>query len=390
MKICLVSQEYPPETGGGGIGTQTYLKTQGLSALGHEVHVVSASWDREARTYRDGRAIIHRIPEPELGVAGYEASTYWLAYSNAVAVKLHALTQDTAFDIIQFPEYGGEGFIYQTDTFRNRSARYVVQLHTPLAMFVELAGWPEPGDPLREIGCFMEQAAIHHADRLLASSHKTAAFCAERYGCPRDEIEVIHSGLDTSRFFPRPQPEDPHHPRILFVGNLVGNKGIVQLVETVVELKARYPRICLRAVGRGDLLQDLQKEIAAGGAETNFEFSGYVPHQELPGHYAWCDFFVALGLLEGSANVYLEAMGCARPVVACDAGGTPEIVLDQETGLLVPPHDRNALTAAIVTLTEDVSLRERLGKNGEKWIQERFSLEKYSRRVERLYKELLS
>src|SRR5205809_691275 len=111
MRICLVSQEYPPETGGGGIGTQTYLKAQGLAARGHDVHVISASWDREARTYRDRGVLIHRIPEPALGVPGYEESTYWLAYSTAVAQKLHAIAQDISFDIIQFPEYGGEGFI---------------------------------------------------------------------------------------------------------------------------------------------------------------------------------------------------------------------------------------------------------------------------------------
>src|SRR5688572_11121024 len=122
MRICLVSQEYPPETGGGGIGTQTYLKAHGLSARGHEVYVVSASVDRKARTYRDKNVIIHRIPEPELNLPGYEQSTYWLAYSTSVAEKLHALSQDTSFDIIQFPEYCGEGFVYQTDTFRYRKA----------------------------------------------------------------------------------------------------------------------------------------------------------------------------------------------------------------------------------------------------------------------------
>ena len=72
VKICLVSQEYPPETGGGGIGTQTYLKAQGLSARGHEVHVVSASPNRHARSYIDGRANVHRIPYPESRIPGYE------------------------------------------------------------------------------------------------------------------------------------------------------------------------------------------------------------------------------------------------------------------------------------------------------------------------------
>src|SRR4051794_20879527 len=156
LTICLVSQEYPPQTGGGGIGTQTYLRARGLSARGHTVHVVSTSWDRADRTYADEGATIHRIGEVELEVPGYEQSTYWLAYSQAVAAKLTQLEQSVQFDIIQFAEYGGEGFIYQTDTFAYRKAKYVVQMHGPLAMFAEHWGWPEVGSVMHRVGCFME------------------------------------------------------------------------------------------------------------------------------------------------------------------------------------------------------------------------------------------
>ena len=393
MKICLVSQEYPPETGGGGIGTQTYLKARGLSALGHEVHVVSASWDQEARTYSDGGAIIHRIPEPELGVPGYEASTYWMAYSTAVAQKLHALSHDIAFDIVQFPEYGGEGFIYQTDTFRYRTACYVVQLHGPLAMFAEHMGWPDRDSTLHQIGCFMERTTIHHADRILASSHNTAAFCARLYGYPLAEIKVIHSGIDTAKFLPRPQPRDERYPKILFVGNLAGSKGTGLLVKAALRLKLRYPKICVRAIGKGnqDFLMKLERLVVAAGAETNFEFKGYVPYGELADHYAWCDFFAGPSTYEpGPGNVYLEAMACGKPVIACNTGGAPEVVRDRETGLLVPPGDTGPLEKAIVTLTEDVSLRQRLGENSRAWVEENVSIEKYIGKVEHLYEELVS
>ncbi len=393
MKICLISQEYPPETGGGGIGTQTYLKAQGLSALGHEVHVVSASWDKEARTYSDGGAIIHRIPEPELGVPGYEESTYWLAYSASVAEKLHALSKDIAFDIVQFPEYGGEGFVFQTDTFRYRKMRYVVQLHGPLGMFAEYMGWPDRDSTLYQIGCFMERTAIYHADRVLASSHNTATFCARRYGYPLAQIRVIHSGIDTTKFAPQPQPQGECHPRILFVGNLAGNKGLGDLVKAVIKLRAQYPKICLRVIGKGghDFLTSLKKLILASKAKANFEFKGYVPHNKLPDHFAWCDFFAGPSTYEpGPGNVYLESMACGKPVIACNSGGAPEVVRDRETGLLVPPGDTDSLENAIASLTDDVSLRERLGGNGRAWVERSFSVERYIGKVERIYKELIS
>jgi glycosyltransferase involved in cell wall biosynthesis len=393
MRICLVSQEYPPETGGGGIGTQTYLKAKGLSARGHEVYVVSASCDNKARTYRDKNVIVHRIPEPELKVQGYEQSTYWLAYSSSVAEKLHALSEDTSFNIIQFPEYCGEGFVYQTDTFGYREARYVVQLHGPLAMFAEYMGWPDCGSTPHQIGCFMERTVIHHSDRVLASSHNTAAFCAKQYDYPLDEISVIHSGIDTETFFPWRQPQDERYPRILFIGNFVESKGIGLLVRAVLRLRARYPTICLRAVGRGgssNFLASLNELIAAASAQSNFEFMGYVPYDALPEHYAWCDFFAGPSTYEpGPGNVYLEAMACAKPVIACNSGGAPEVVLNQQTGLLVPPRDITALENAIIILAEDASLRNQLGKNGREWIEEGFSIEKYINKVERLYKELI-
>jgi glycosyltransferase involved in cell wall biosynthesis len=393
VRVCLVSLEYPPETGGGGIGTQTYLKAHGLSARGHEVHVVSISWDGEARTYRDGDAVIHRIPQTYLNVPWYELSTYWLAHSAAVAEKLHALSKQIAFDIIQFPEYSGEGFIYQTDTFRYRTARYVVQLHGPLAMFAEHMGWPERGSTLHRIGCFMEQTVIQHADRLLASSRATAALCAERYGCSLDEIEVIHSGINTAMFRPQPPPDDVWYPKVLFVGNLGDNKGIESLVNAVIALRATYPRICLRVVGKGgqDFVTCLRQRIAADRAQANVEILGYVPYGKLPEQYAWCDFFAGPSVYEpGPGNVYLEAMACEKPVIACNSGGAPEVVLDRSTGLLVPPQDVVALQDAIVTLTEDALLREQLGRNARAWVEWCFSIEQYTTKVERVYQDLVS
>src|SRR5437660_5310971 len=132
LKICIISQEYG---GAGGIGTQSYLKAQGLSLRGHEVHVVSASSGSSKRIDKDGDATIHRIAAPTLPVLGYEESSSWLTYSCAVARILTELEREIGFDIMQFPEYGGEGFLYQTDSFANTTSRFVVQLHGPLAMF---------------------------------------------------------------------------------------------------------------------------------------------------------------------------------------------------------------------------------------------------------------
>jgi glycosyltransferase involved in cell wall biosynthesis len=393
MKVCLVSQEYPPETGWGGIGTQTFHKALGLTARGHEIHVVSTTWNGQPSRVRDGNLTVHRIAAPDLGALGYDPPVYWLAYSAAIAQKLGALGRETRFDVMQFPEYGGEGFVYQSEQFEYRDARYVVQLHSPLAMFADYLGWPRAGDALHQIGCLMESSVMQRADRLMASSHNIARFCAQHYGCSLADIEVIHSAVDTSRFRPRRQIEEGHHPRILFVGKLIKGKGIALLVKAVLQLRARYPRIFLRAVGRPDhdLFKQLNKMVARAEAQQSFQFTGNVPYAELPEHYRWCDFFVGPSTYEpGAANVYLEAMACGKPVIACNTGGAPEAVLDQQTGLLVPPGDVEALKQAITTLAEDKRDARRLGETGRAWVEERFSLATYVDRVERIYQEVIS
>lgn len=391
MTICLVSQEYPPETGGGGIGTQTYLKAQGLSARGHSVHVVAASWDAQHRTYADGAATIHRVGEPVLKVPGYEQSTYWLAYSQAVAEKITELEKTVAFGVIQFADYGGEGFVYQTDTFAYRKAKYVVQMHGPLAMFAEHWGWPEVGGVMHRVGGFMEATSLRYADRLLASSRHTAAYCQKAYGVDTTNAGIVYSGVDVERFSPRNVAGVEGSPRILFVGGMSGGKGITDLIRAAGRLKSRFPRLMLRAIGKGNAeqLAAIGRLLDEHDLRGNFELAGFVPYERLPEQYAWCDFFAAPSVYEGGpGNVYLEAMACGRAVIACDAGGVPEVAPHGETALLVRPRDVAGIEDAIATLSSDVGLRERLGRAGRARVVENYSVARYLDKCEGHYLEL--
>ncbi len=389
MRICLVSFEYPPETGWGGIGTQTRHKARGLSRRGHDLHVVSASGDHAGRISRDGAAIVHRIAAPDLGSLGYDGPAFWLSWSIAAAKKVRELDDESPFDIIHFPEYGGEGFIFQTDERERNCHRCSLQLHGPLAMFAEHSGWPPPGSAWHRTGCFLEKAVIHNSSLVMASSRNTAAFCATEYGYPLDEIEVIYSGVDTDAFCPQPSPPDSRSPRILFVGKPSQSKGFPALVQAVLALRKEFPLIVLRTVGKvteDQTVSRLQAQIAAAGADASFEFRPNLAHDQLPAEYGWSDLLAGPSRFEpGPGNVYLEAMSCGKPIVACSTGGTPEAVLDGQTGILVPPDSPSAIRDAIARLAGDQRLRNQFAQNAREWVMSQFSMKKYLDRVESLY-----
>lgn len=389
LRICIVSQEFPPETGRGGIATQSALKARGLAARGHDITVLSMTHDDDPRTYDYHGATVHRMLFPPLPVPSFDVSSHWLTYSAGVAAWLNALGQEQHFDIIHFPEYAGEGFIWLTDTFEHTKMKYVVQMHGPLAMIAEYTGWP--AGTAYEIGTFMERMSVNCCHLLMASSHNTAEYCARHYGINASEVAVIHSGVDTERFKPIPRPDGPGSPRILFIGKIVHAKGAETLVHAVLRLRERFPNIVLRAIGREDekLATNLRLDIADAGAQSNFEFMGQVPHSELHEHLAWCDIFAGPSVFEpGPGNVYLEAMSCGRPVIACNSGGTPEVVVDGQTGLLIPPADIEGLSEAITTLANDPALCAKLGKIGRKRVCDSFSEARYLDKVENAYLNL--
>src|ERR1043166_4107494 len=112
MRIVLVSQEYPPETAKGGIGSQTFLKAHGLTGFGHEVHVISRSPNGK-RTERDDNGVrVIRIPGLESRMAVHTEAMDWLSYSVEVAAAIAALNANKSVDLVEFPEWGAEGYAH--------------------------------------------------------------------------------------------------------------------------------------------------------------------------------------------------------------------------------------------------------------------------------------
>ena len=179
----------------------------------------------------------------------------------------------------------------------------------------------------------------------------------------------------------------PHHAPI--VGNvaaLVAHKGQRHLVEAAVAVLPQVPDARFVIAGEGELRPVLERQIKEHHLEKHVLLAGFRP-DVLSVHKAF-DIFVMSSVSEGLGTSLLDAMACAKPVVATAVGGIPEVVVHGETGFLVPPRDHAAMARAIVTLLKDDALRQRMGEAGRTRALGRFSAERMVQDTLRVYQRV--
>ena len=171
------------------------------------------------------------------------------------------------------------------------------------------------------------------------------------------------------------------------LGRLHPQKGFSDLLTAFAQVRQRIPSVRLFVAGDGELRDDLEAQARSLGMAAVVTFAGV--RADVSEVLAALDVFVLPSLWEGMPNAVLEAMASGLPVVATAVGGTPEVVVDGVTGLLVPPQDPGALAQAIGHLLRDPDLRRRMGRAGRRRVEEHFDVRETVRQVESLYETLL-
>ena len=233
---------------------------------------------------------------------------------------------------------------------------------------------------------FVERALARRAARIIAITSALARFQVERVGLPEDKVEVIHYGLDDlPHAWGTNGPDDvPADARVLLaVLRLEPQKGVDVAVRSLPAILEEHPSARLVVLGEGPQRDEL--EGLARSLDVPVHLLGRVPDVA-----AWlrrADLLVHPARWEGFGLALLEAMLASLPIVATDVSSIPEIVVDGETGRLVPPDDPASFAAAVNAVLADPG---GLGERGRLRAQEEFSVGRMADRTLAVYERALS
>jgi len=354
------------------LGNAVRRLARGLAMAGHVVHVCTLHSDLlpgQVRTADEEGVVVHRLgPQKkthdtltewfelltDLGQRdGFQVlHGYFAAYAGFLAVYAARYLAQTS------KVFGDPGSLSQAGTNgRGSGPRAVVSVRgNDLDRLIF--------DPARAPYIFY---ALRHADAITAVTQDLAR--KARVLGERDDVYLVPNGVDGELFRPgAPPPELRSHlglddrPVLGFVGEARRKKGLPLLLLAFARLNATTPAHLLLIGGVRPKDADIYELFRRQHPHLSVQMVPYLPQEELVGYYNLLDIVVFPSRRDGLPNALLEAMACARPVVAAAVGGIPDVITDGVDGVLVPPRDEEALVKALLALLSDPARRRALGE----------------------------
>lgn len=363
LRICLCSRQLPPFVTGG-IGTYALLMARALAEAGHDVHLVTARHTGLAGSLAGAPGVqVHPVDAPSV-VAHFLAPDQ-LRHATQVLDTLRRLDAERPFDVIEFPEYDGEGYAcLEARRTLGAFARtlLVVRLHTPSAIVRTLDGDPRLS---LDLACIdhLEACSIAWAD--LVTSPTQAMLERVRVRQPVPRAAVSPHPLDPG--FQPGTAVEARRQEILHLGRLERRKGVELLVQAALPLLEKRPALTLRFIGadtptgpglgsmRGHLVGLIPPALSG-----RVIFDGECSRAALPAAIRAAAVCCFPSLWENFPNTCLEAMAAGAAVVAADGSGMAEMIEEGRSGLLFRARDAAALRAALVSVLDRPELAARL------------------------------
>lgn len=398
MRALLLTNEYPPNVyGGAGVHVE-YLSRE-----------LARRIDVDVRTFGEQDASAGR-----LRVKGYPVAHDLTTAAPHLAPVLGAFSRDLAFVADDV-----DADVVHCHTWYTHLGGIVAKLAFGIPLVVTVHSL-EPLRPWKReqlgggygVSTWVEKTALEMADAVIAVSQGTKEDVLRLFDVDPARIAIIANGIDTDEYRRTDDTSalkrfgiDPAVPYVLFVGRVTRQKGIVHLARAIRHLDPGFGVVlCAGAPDTKEIAAEMQAAVAAAQAERpNVHWvAEMVDKPTVRQLYSHASVFVCPSVYEPFGIINLEAMACETPVVASAVGGIPEVVVDGETGLLVPFEGADAsapvdperferdLAAAINRLMADPARRAAMAAAGRRRAVERFGWSSIAEQTIDLYRSLVA
>jgi glycosyltransferase involved in cell wall biosynthesis len=350
-RLTIIHTESQP--GGGGQTLRVLRESLCLAGRGHRLALACRPDSELSRLAQAAGLPVYHFPFPRRGF-----------FSPGLIIGLHRLFRKLRPDVVH------------THTSIDSWAAGLAARWAGVPVVVRTRHIDAPTPP----GFFNRLLYGRIADRVITTGEPVAATLARELRLPRSHFVSIPTGVDLSRFTGEGERKKvraewdlpPESPAIGLVAALRGMKNHRLFLQVAQALKPAWPQARFFIVGEGKMRPSLEAYAEELGVKPVVNFTGY--RSDIPDVLAALDLVVLSSSRgEGVPQSLTQALAMARPVVATDVGGVSDVVRSEQTGLLVPPDNREALGEAIDRLLREPALAAKFGAAGRRWIEERFS-----------------
>jgi glycogen synthase len=405
MHIAILTNEYPPHVYGGA-GVHVEYLTRELARVEDGKHTVTVLSFGD-QSLRQGNLTVRGV-QPDFTLPAQDPR--------------HRKFLDTlARDLLMAGTLEGADVVHCHTWYTHLAGCLVKQLTGARLVLTTHSLEPHRPWKVEQLGTayqastWIEKTAYQNADGVVAVSEAMRADVHQLYGVPFDRIRVIPNGIDLEQYRPRPERAvlarygiAPDRPFVLFVGRITRQKGIIHLVNTIPYLRPGVQVVlCAGAPDTEEIGREMTERVAQARRQTAnavIWIAQIVPKEDIIPLYTQAALFVCPSVYEPFGIINLEAMACGTPVVASAVGGIREVVVDGETGLLVPfaargptdfePQDPDRfardLAAAINRLLDDPGRLEAMGRASRERVEKLFSWTSVAQQTVAFYRALLT
>ena len=398
MKVLFLTNEYPPHIYGGAGVHVGYLSRE-----------LAKSMPVEVRCFGD-----QNFKERNLQVRGFGLDTSDFTCPKPLQSAFGAIRRCTDFNTTNI-----DADLVHCHTWYSHFGGILAKLNYGIPFVITVHSL-EPLRPWKreqlgggyDFSLWIEKTALEMADAIVAVSGETKRDIERLFEVDPNHVRVIHNGIDLEEYRRVDSTDalkrhgiNPDEPYLLFVGRITRQKGIVYLVRAIQFMTPGFQIVlCAGAPDTPEIAIEMQKAIAQAKSERSdiIWIEEMVDRNAVIELYSHAAVFCCPSIYEPFGIINLEAMACGTPVVASAVGGIKEVVVDQETGFLVPLEQMKEspfeplnpekfsrdLAGKINQLMNDRRLRKKFGKAGRKRVEEKFSWSTIAQKTKALYETL--